>query len=268
MNMNKQSDNKWRVGSVGKALAILDSFDIHHSEQSLAQISAKIGVPKSTTYNLVKTLLEEGFLRKSSVSQNYLLGLKPFEMGYCVRNSLPIISYAIPIMEDITRITGEITYLSTVNRDRLIILEGIYPDRRFAAYSTAGKALPLHCCSAGKVILSTLPDSLTQAITERGMEQSTPNTICTQEALAEELSKIRQNGYAVDNEEETLGVRCASVAVRGSGRRAVGAISISGSVRSVTDEKIIQTLPHLEKAAQFLSRMASAFPAVYFDETY
>ena len=268
MSTSKQSGNNWKVGSVGKALAILNSFDIGHSEQSLAQISAKIGVPKSTTYNLVKTLLGEGFLRKSEVSQNYLLGLKPFEMGYCVRNSLPIISYAMPIMEDITRLTGEITYLSTVNRDRLIILEGIYPDRRFAAYSTAGKTLPLHCCSAGKMILSTFPDSLALAITEGSMVQSTPNTICTQDGLLAELEKIRANGYSVDNEEETLGVRCASVAVRGGGCRAVGAISISGSVRSVTDEKIMRTLPHLEKAAQFLSRMASAFPAVYFDGAY
>lgn len=268
MSTNKQGENKWKVGSVGKALAILNSFDSQHSEQSLAQISAKIGLPKSTTYNLAKTLLGEGFLRKSDVSQNYLLGLKLFEMGYCTRNSLPIISYAIPIMEDITRATGEITYLSTVNRDKLIILEGIYPDRRFASYSTSGKTLPLHCCSAGKVILSTLPDSLVWAITENGMPQSTPNTICTQDALAEELKKIRRNGYSVDNEEETLGVRCASVAVRGMGNRAVGAISLSGSVRSITDEKIMQTLPHLEKAAQFLSRMANAFPAVYFDDTY
>ncbi len=264
--MNDQDKNGWRVNSVGKALQILGCFDLRNSELSLTQISEQIHAPKSTTSNLVKTLLSEGYLRRSGTSQNYLLGLKLFEQGSYVRNSLPIISYAIPIMEDITRETGEITYLSTIVGDKLMILEGIYPSRRFNAYSTAGKRLPLHCCSAGKMILSTLPEELVLQITANGMYQSTPNTIVTQQGLLKELEKIRKAGYSIDHEEETLGVCCASVAIYGAGSRAVGAISLSGSSRSVTDEKIEASLPHLDKAAQFLSRYASAFPAEYYDD--
>lgn len=268
MSDKGQRDNRWKVGSVGKAMMILECFDAQYSELSLAQISERINLPKSTAYNLVKTLQCAGYLKKSDISQNYHLGVKLFELGYYVRNTLPIISYAVPIMEDITRSTGEITYISTISSDKLLVLEGIYPDRRFASYSTGGKRLPLTCCSAGKMILSTLPDSLVLEILDQGMYQSTPNSICTPEAMMEELNKIRKNGYSTDHEEETLGVCCASVAVRGSGSRAVGAISISGSVRSITDQKIEEALPLLEKAAQFLSRNAKAFPAVYFDDKY
>lgn len=258
--------DKWKVGSVGKALSVLNCFNMQRTELSLAQISEMIGIPKSTAFNLVKTLLSAGYLRKADNSQNYLLGLKVFELGYYVRNTLPIISYAIPIMEDITRSTGEITYLSTVNYDKLLVLEGVYPDRRFATYTTGGKRLPMHCCSAGKMILSTLPDRLVHQIVSRGMYQSTPNTICTEEALMAELEQIRIQGFSIDNEEETLGVRCASVPILSNNSRAVGTVSISGSVRSMTEEKIQQTIPMLEKAAQFLSRRAWEFPALYIDD--
>lgn len=268
MSQNMAQDNKWKVGSVGKALMVLECFDMKRSELSLAQISEMVGIPKSTAFNIVKTLLSAGYLRKAENSQNYLLGIKLFELGYYVRNTLPIISYAIPIMEEITRSTGEITYLSTANFDKLLVLEGVYPDRRFSNYTTGGKRLPMHCCSAGKMILSTLPDKLVREIISRGMEPSTPNTICTVDGMMTELEKIRAQGYSVDNEEETLGVRCVSLPVLSNSRRAVGAISISGSVRSLTDEKIEQALPLLEKAAQFLSRRSRDFPAIFFDEQY
>ena len=263
---NNQDDSKWRVGSVSKALTVLKCFNFKTKELSLVQISKLVGLPKSTAYNIVKTLVDEGFLRKSDSSQKYLPGLKLFELGYCARTTLPIISYAIPIMEDVTRVTGEITYLSTINGDKLLVLEGIYPDRRFATYTSGGKALGMHCCSAGKIILSTFSDDMVKKIADKGLTSSTPNTITTYKALKKELDTIRSKGFSVDNEEETLGVRCASVAIYGSENKAVGAISISGSVRSITDKKIMQALPLMEKAAQSLSRMAYTFPAVYPDE--
>ena len=262
----KQTAEQWRVGSVGKALQILNFFNFRRTELSLAQISQEMNMPKSTAYNLLKTLESEQYLRKAENSSNYVPGVRLLELGYCSRNSMPIISYAIPVLEDITKATGEITSLSTVHGDNLLVLEGTYPERRFATYTTGGKALPLHTCSAGKMILSTLPDSVIEQFASRGLVQSTPNTIRTLDALMEEMYDIRSKGYSIDNEEETMGVRCASVAIYGTTGRAVGAISISGSVRSITDEAVKNALPNMEKAAHFLSRMAHAFPVVYPDD--
>lgn len=262
---NGSEEKRWRVNSVGKALSILNAFDPDHSELSLAQLCGRSKLPKSTAFNLVKTLLEEGFLRKAEVSQNYLLGLKLFELGYRTRNSLPIISYAIPIMEEITRFTGEITYLTTVYSSKLLILEGVYPDRRFVAYSTAGKTLPMHCTSAGKAILSGLPEEMVRAIMEReGMYQSTPNTINNIDDLLVELERIRRRGYSEDHEEETLGVHCASLVIRDPKGLPVGTISISGSTRSLSNDKIQTALPLLERAARYLAQRYSLFPAVYY----
>ena len=261
----KQED-QWRVGSVAKALQILNCFSYRRTEISLTQISQELNIPKSTAYNLVKTLVSEQFLRKAEHSSNYLPGIRLLTLGYCSRNSMPVISYAIPILEDVTRMTGEITYLSTVHGDNLLVLEGTYLERRFSTYTTGGKALPLNTCSAGKMILSTLPDAVIERFAQRGLAASTPNTIITLQGLMEEMNRIRTVGYAVDNEEETMGIRCASVPIYGGTGRAVGTISISGSVRSITDEALEKAIPVLEKAAHFLSRMSYAFPAIYPDD--
>lgn len=262
----KRAAEQWHVGSVGKALEILNLFNFKRTELSLAQISQEMNIPKSTAYNLLKTLESKQYLRKAENSSSYVPGVRLLELGYCSRNSMPIISYAIPVLEDITKATGEITYLSTVHGDNLLVLEGTYPERRFATYTTGGKSLPLHTCSAGKMILSTLPDNVIEKFAARGLIQSTPNTIKTLDTLMEEIYLIRTRGYSTDNEEETMGVRCASVAIYGSSNRAVGTISISGSVRSITDEAVKKALPNMEKAAHFLSRMAHAFPAIYPDD--
>ncbi|MCI7623041.1 MAG: IclR family transcriptional regulator [Clostridiales bacterium] len=262
----KQKEEQWRVSSVGKALEILNLFNSRRTELSLAQVSQEMNIPKSTAYNLLRTMESEQYLRKADNLSNYIPGVRLLELGYCARNSMSIISYAIPVLEDITKSTGEITYLSTVHGDNLLVLEGTYPERRFATYTTGGKSLPLNTCSAGKMILSTLPDSVIEQFASRGLVQSTINTIRTLDVLMEEMHNIRTKGYSVDNEEETMGVRCASVAIYGSTGRAVGAVSISGSVRSITDEAVKKALPYMDKAAHFLSRIAYAFPAVYPDD--
>ena len=262
----RQTGEQWRVGSVGKALQILSLFNFKRTELTLAQVSQEMNIPKSTAYNLLRTLESEQFLRKAENSSNYIPGVRLLELGYCSRNSMPIIPYAIPALENITKYTGEITYLSTAHGDNLLVLEGTYPERRFATYTTGGKALPLNTCSAGKMILSTLPDAVIEQFASRGLARSTPNTIGTLEALMDEMREIRARGYSIDNEEETMGVRCASVPIFGTHGRAVGTISISGSVRSVTDEVVKNALPSMEKAAHFLSRMAYAFPVIYPDD--
>lgn len=261
-----KQDEQWKVGSVVKALQILDCFSARRTEISLAQICQELDLPKSTAYNLVKTLVSEQFLRRAENSSNYLPGIRLFTQGYCARNSIPVISYAIPILEDVTRVTGEITYLSTVLGDNLLVLEGTYPEKRTPTYTTGGKTLPLNTCSAGKMILSTLPDSVIEQFSRRGLVASTPNTIITHDALMREIESIRAMGYAIDNEEETMGIRCASVAIYGGSGRAVGTISISGTVRSITDNVVKSALPLMEKAAHFLARMEYAFPALYPDD--
>src|SRR5690554_5092685 len=100
------------VLSLIKVMKVLKCFDEKNPEWGLAQLSQKLRMPKSTLLNLIKTLEFGGYLNKVANTQNYCLGMELFELGYVVKSSIPIIQYAIPVMEDIQEKTGEIIYFT------------------------------------------------------------------------------------------------------------------------------------------------------------
>jgi DNA-binding IclR family transcriptional regulator len=252
----------WKVNSVIKALKILELFTPANSELSLAQIGKMMDTPKSTLLNLLKTLESECYLYKVRNSQNYRLGFKLIELGYNMRSTLSIVPYAIPYMEDLQQLTGSNIYLTSHINGRVMYLEGVYNSRRASKYSIVGKTLPMHCTSSGKAMLSYMSEQqILEIIEKNGLSMSTPNTISDQKILFNELHTSRERGYAVDNEEETLGIRCVAIAVLDSSGYPVGALSISGSAMLLSDECIQNFLKPLSDSCLALSEYASYWPA-------
>lgn len=241
------------VGSVCKALSILECFTATQPEQTLSQISRQLSLPKSTALNLIRTLESGGYLLKNLNGQTYRLGYKILELSYFLRASLPITQYAMPFLEELQVKTEEAIYLTSHINGRVLYLEGMYPSTRFGNFSISGKTLPMHCTSCGKAMLAYLPEQETRQIIERwGLHAKTQNTITDPERLSQELEAIRRRGYATDLEEETLGVKCIGMAIRNSEGYPTGAISISGTVISMRDEL-------LDYYAKMLARVCSVF---------
>lgn len=243
---------KGLVGSIEKAMRVLNCFTSSQAELSLAQISNKLSMPKSTTLNIIKTLEFDGYLQRLKNSQNYRLGFKILELSYFLRSNLPIVQHALPLLEDLQMETGEIIYLTSHINGRVLYLEGIYPTRRMGNYSICGKTLPMHCTGCGKAMLAFLPQNEIEDIIDYwGTPAITSHTIIDQEKLYEELETIRKRGYSTDSQEESLGVKCIGMAIRNSNGYPTGAISISGTTVSMKDEL-------LDGYAQLLSRVCNA----------
>lgn len=258
---NVSNDSQPRIMSLIKAFRILELFDPNTTELSLTQISRQLGIPKSTLLNFVRTLEGEGYLTKNHASQNYQLGIKFMKLGYNVRSTLPVIPYALPLMEDLCDQTKSNIYLTTHVDGIVLYLEGLYSNRRTTKYSIAGKTLPMHVTASGKCMLSYLPDGeFTRILEKYPLSASTRYTITDRTLLCEEIARTRELGYALDNEEETLGVRCLSMAVRDPNGYPVGALSISSSVLQMTDEHCHSYIPLLNEACISLARYASMFP--------
>ena len=100
------------IGSVAKAISILDCFDDQRPEWNLTQLSKKLGIPKSTLLGTISTLEAANYLEKTRNTHNYRLGLRLFELGHVVRSSMAIRQHAIPLMEEIHERTGAIVYLA------------------------------------------------------------------------------------------------------------------------------------------------------------
>lgn len=256
------TSSSWKVGSVAKALNILDCFDQSHLELTLNDLSKMLNMPKSTLSNLIRTLENAGYLTRKNQGKSYSLGYKILELSYFLHSSMPIGRYALPVMEDLQILSRENVYLTTHINGRILYLEALFPSRRSAKYSISGKTLPMHCTSSGKAMLSYLPEQEVEMIIERwGLPAITPNTITEKDVLLKQIEIDRSRGYSVDVEEESLGVKCVAVAIRNSSGRSVGALSISGSVLSMTNEMIPKYASELSKACNILSDYADLFPS-------
>jgi DNA-binding IclR family transcriptional regulator len=206
-----------------------------------------------------------GYLVKVPNTQNYRLGMELFELGYVVKSSIPIIQYAIPIMEDIQEKTGEIVYFTVPRNGKVLYLEGVYPGKKLIHYSISGRVLYMHCTAVGKAILAYLPEEMVKKIIEYwGMPIFTPQTISNSKDLMEALELNRKRGYAIDIEEESPGVKCLAVPIRTSHNEVLGALSISGSVISMLDSKFSLYAELLMSASNILAQKANLFPTPSF----
>lgn len=259
--MNNYIDSAAPVGSVAKAMSILDCFTPEQPFLSLAQICSRIHQPKSTTLNLIRTLEATGYLIKSRDSQLYSLGYKILQHSFSLRYSMSFVRSSLPFLEELGIQTGMIIYLVTHHNGRVLYLDAIYPSRRFPLYSTSGRTHPMHCTSCGKAMLAHMPEDMVHEIIDFwGMERRTPNTITDMKTLMEELETIRNRGYAIDNEEETPSSRCMASVIRNRNGFPTAAVSISSSAIELTDSKIEEFAGPLQSVCNLLSEFAQQFP--------
>lgn len=252
----------WQVKSVTKAFNILSCFTPTVTELSLADISAKLDMPKSTTLNLLRTLESFGYVIRSYPSMNYRLGYSALQLNYCTKVSMPAVRNTLPFLEDLQIRTGKTIYLTSHINGEVLYLEVAHQNRRLFTYSISGKTLPMHCTGCGKAMLAFLPeDEIRKIISEHGLQTFTPNTLSTKEKLISELEEIRAKGYAIDNEEETLGIRCIAAPIRNSQGYPTAAISISGAINSMQDDQLLSYLEILLSSCQALANNANEFPA-------
>lgn len=262
MNSKSGTENGM-VEAVRKCFAILDCFTPTQPELSLSQLSRLCGISKSTLLNQVRTMEAAGYLQKNPKTQAYRLGYKLMSLGYRVQAASPLLLYAVPVMEDLQEVTGQTVYLTSHLDGRVFYLECVYPMHRSQAYSVSGKTLPMHCTSCGKAMMSRMPEHLVDAILEQhGMPACTQNTITDPAQLKAALDQYRRQGYAVDEEEESVGIRCVAVPICSSTGEVAGALSLSGSTMTLRQELLEQYAVRLSQAAGILSRYASLFPAL------
>ena len=257
------------VSSVSKAVRILDCFTPAQPELSLAKLSAMLNMPKSTLLNQLRTLEDAALVIRTADGQAYSLGYKLMELGYKTYSSIPVISNAISVMEDLMDVTGKFVYLTSHINGRVFYLDCVFPSHRNISYSVSGKTLPMHCTACGKAMLSHMSEEAVRKIIEaNGLPRITKNTITDYDALMLELEETRRRGYAVDNEEESLGVKCFAMAILSSDGAVAGALSVSGSVISMQDPPSREHLEALAGACNILAPYANLFPAARRSSAY
>ncbi len=245
------------VQSIDRVLDILEALSSAPLGMSLSDLAAATGLHVSTAHRLVHALAERGYAMKEPSGGKYRLTLRTFEIGSRVSGVWNLLSAAKPYLDELASASREAVHLVERDGNGVVYLYKAEPFQQLVRIgSYTGLRNPMYCTGVGKSILALLPEEQLEALWEtQELITYTPNTITELDTMKQELAATRQRGYAMDNEEHELGVRCIAMAVRSWAGEPVGAVSISAPAARLEDEEIRRLLPQLQYAASQISHM-------------
>lgn len=219
-------------------MQILDLFDEYHPELKITEISNKLELHKSTVHSLLRTLQAHHYIQQNPDNGKYRLGLKLLERSSQLMNSLDIRQVARGELEQLCRTTGQTAHLVVLDGREGVYIDKVDGPKAVIRYSRIGRRIPVHCSAVGKALVAFAPPDKLQSLM-RGYDYDirTANTIASEQQFADELMKVRQDGYAVDNEENEPGVYCIAVPIRSYTGEVVAALSISMLTARVTEQE-------------------------------
>ncbi|MCM3117646.1 IclR family transcriptional regulator [Neobacillus sp. MER 74] len=227
------------IQSVERALKILDLFDEHKSELKITEISEKMGLHKSTVHSLLKTLHEYSYIDQNPDNGKYRLGLKLAERGNLVISNMDIRKTAKKYLLDLSAKTGQTVHLGILDGREGVYIDKVEGEQSIIRYSRIGRRLPLHSTAIGKVLLAYQPpNELEHLLKNYNYQYQTANTIINEAVFRKEIEKVTEQGYAVDEQENEQGVRCAAVPIFNGKGRVLAAISISTLISRVNDPEL------------------------------
>lgn len=242
------------IQAVDRAFLIIETVSRANSV-SLQDLQKKLGINKASLSRLVFTLVENGYLTKSEKTGDYSLTLKSYEIGLNAVQNLDKISLINSTLADLNANCGRIAQFSIEDGNQLLCLQSIGKKQTsFSVYTNVGQRSPLYCTSAGKALLSTYSNSdIIDKWNELHVKALTEHTCTDVHSFLQDISLIRQRGYALDKEENEYNVFCIGVPVLDHTNKPLGAISISGDTMTQEDETKLSTL--LVSSAKRLSNL-------------
>lgn len=255
-----------RIRSVAKALTILDLLAAHQGDMSLGEIARALDLPKSTLHGLLATLRDFGYLEQSPFDGRYRLGVRLFEIGNIVANNWDVRKVAAPHIQKLVDELEETVHLVVLDKGEVLYIDKRESRRSLRIVSQVGMRLPAHCTGVGKVLLAYLhPSEVKRIIATKGLARYTRHTITDPRQLEAELAKIREMGYAVDNEEIMDSLRCVAAPIRNHNGKVCAAVSVSGPVARLEGEKFRLAVEQVVRTAAEISAGLGYRPAVGSD---
>jgi DNA-binding IclR family transcriptional regulator len=243
------------VQSVDRALSILELISNYNEGLGITEISEKVELHKSTVHRLLGTLIYKGFVEQDLITNKYRISLKLYELGTKRIEDLDILKISKPYTKKLMEELNEVVHLVIRDENDIVYIDKVEADNTIRMASTIGRRSPLYCTSVGKAILAFMDDKEVEEIWKNSnIQKLTENTITGFEEFKKELSKIKEQGYAEDDEENELGVRCIGAPVFNHNGEVEGAISISGPTIRVTKEKVGEVAEALKKYSSMISK--------------
>jgi len=235
--------------SIERAMAILELLSASANGKTLSQISDRLNIPRSTTHVLIVTLKRLGYVRQASTGHLFSLGAKAQMLAGGPIACMELASRARPHLVPLSEALGLTSYIAVLDGDQAMYIEcckgpGIQID------VFPGKRANLHCTAAGNILLAGQRKEVIEGfLNDHALMRHTSKTIRNAEELRARLEQVRKQSYALEDEEQALGVRCLAVPLCDALRKVTGALGISGPLHEIHQENLAFLLACLKRTS-------------------
>ena len=237
------------VGVVVKILKILEAIHDSPTGLQLKQVAKQTDINKSTAYRFLAHLEGEGYLYRDDGGA-YVIGPKLARLGSGINYEESLRKISRSILHKLWITTGETVNLSVLDGQEVLYLDVIESSHTFRLASQVGSRRPLYCTSLGKAAMAFLPpEQVDELLTSCTFVRQTPHTLASKPKLKKDLEKVRQRGYALDDEEAVMGARCVAAPIFDGGGRVAACISVSGPITRISVGKIPVVAAAVKEAA-------------------
>ena len=228
--MKKEKPN-YPIKVLDKSLSVLELLLQQGSAMNMIELSEKLGLYPSNIHRILDTLKYRGYVEQDSHTQKYQLGLKTLELGMAKLHQMDLVKEATPYLKELVNQCNETVHLGVLEEREVMYLAKEESSQTIRMISYVGKRAPLYCTALGKVLLAYIPEEERKKILgEKMLPRLTENTITDKRELEKELDKVKEQGFALDREENEKDVRCIAAPIRNYQGEVIAAISISSPI--------------------------------------
>jgi DNA-binding IclR family transcriptional regulator len=247
--------------SLGRGLRVLEAVAGFSDGASLANVASRTGLARSTTHYLLQALVTLGYLRQQSGGRTYQLGLRVFRLAGHALTSDQIAATAMPVLNELCRLTNESVAIGIRHDDAVTLVATRDTDGPVRVVQSVGARRPIHCTALGKVLMAWLPaGERSRLVAALRFEKLTPKSIVQRAAFERELRRVRTAGYATDDEEFVVGVRCLAAPVFDEAGDVTMALSAVGPKHRMTHQRLRECRPLVLECAGKLGGLLGLTP--------
>jgi len=231
------------VQALSRALDLLECIAAAETGLGLGELGHATGLPPSTVHRLLKSLEQRHYVVHDEDRGRWFIGVQAFSVGGAFLRNRNYTALAKPIMRRLMEQAGETVNLAVEDRGEAVFLAQVECRQMMRALSQPGVRVPLHCSGVGKALLAALaPDETAEALAKMPggghLVSLTAKTITEPEDLLREFAVSRERGYAIDDEEHAIGLRCVAAAIHDEHGQPLAALSISGPTARIPNDRI------------------------------
>ena len=243
------------VPALERGLAVLEPVARSNGGLTLRELSQTLQLPRSSTHCLLVTLQRYGYLTRNGRTGRYMFALKLFDLANATLNVTELRDRALPLLRNLMEKTHLTVHMATLEQYEAVIIAKVEPPGLLRLASWIGKRMDVHCTDVGKALIAFLPEEeFNYLIREHGLPRHNEKTITSSTRLKEELAKVRRMGYAFDDEEDEIGLRCIGAPVFEQAGDVVASVSVAGNVRQIHPQNRRSIAAQVLQTASAISR--------------